>query len=90
MVHSGKYQQASLGSKHGHAGGTLPESEKRLDLLAARTGRSKSILLKEIIERGLEDTEDYYLAHQVLERVRSGQETTYSAAEVRRDLALDN
>ncbi len=67
-----------------------PESEKRLSLLAARTGRSKSILLKEIIERGLEDIEDYYLAHQVLERVRSGQETTYSAAEVRRDLALDN
>lgn len=67
-----------------------PESEKRLDLLAARTGRSKSILLKEIIERGLEDTEDYYLAHQVLERVRSGQEATYSASEVRRDLALDN
>ena len=67
-----------------------PESEKRLDLLAARTGRSTSILLKEIIERGLEDIEDYYLAHQVLERVRSGQETTYSAAEVRRDLALDN
>ncbi len=67
-----------------------PESEKRLDLLAERTGRSKSILLKEIIERGLVDIEDYYLAHQVLECVRIGQETTYSAAEVRRDLALDN
>ena len=33
--------------------------------------------------------EDYYLAADVLERVRKGQVRVYSAAEVRRDLGLD-
>ena len=33
--------------------------------------------------------EDYYLAADVLERVRKGREQVYSAAEVREDLGLD-
>ena len=67
-----------------------PETEERIDFLAAHTGRSKSLLLSQIIESGLEDVEDYYLASEVLERVRSGREHTHTAAEVRRDLALDD
>ncbi len=67
-----------------------PEAEERLDFLASRTGRSKASFLHEIIDRGLDDIEDYYLAVEVLERIRDGQEKVYSAAEVRRDLALDN
>ena len=39
-----------------------------------------------MIERGLEDIEDYYLAAEVLERVREGTESVYSAADVRRSL----
>jgi len=67
-----------------------PEIEQRLDLLAAQTGRTKAYYLREIIERGLEDMEDYYLATAVLERVRKGQEKVYSAADVRKDLGLDD
>lgn len=66
-----------------------PETERRLDFLAAQTGRTKAFHLQEIIERGLDDVEDYYLAAEVLERVRKG-EDTHSAADVRRDLGLDD
>lgn len=67
-----------------------PETEQRLDFLAARTGRTKAYYLRQIIEQGIEDMEDYYLASEVLERVRKGQEPVHSAADVRKDLGLDN
>ncbi|AMV73338.1 DUF6290 family protein [Desulfuromonas carbonis] len=67
-----------------------PETEKRLDFLASQTGRTKAFYLRELIERGLEDLEDYYLAADVLERVRKGEEEIYSAAEVRESLDLDD
>lgn len=65
-----------------------PDIEQRLVFLAAQTGRTKAFHLREIIERGLDDTEDYYLAADVLERVRKGQEKVHSAEEVRRSLGL--
>ncbi|MCL2872069.1 MAG: DUF6290 family protein [Betaproteobacteria bacterium] len=67
-----------------------PCVEKRLDFLAEKTGRTKSFYLREVIEQGLEDIEDYYLAADVLERVRSGREKTYSSSDVRKDLGLDD
>lgn len=67
-----------------------PETEKRLDFLANQTGRTKAFYLRELIERGLEDLEDYYLAADVLERVRKGEEEIYTVAEVRESLGLDN
>ena len=67
-----------------------PDAEKRLDFLASQTGRSKDFYLRELIERGLEDLEDYYLAADVLERLRKGTEKVYSAAAVREALALDD
>jgi RHH-type transcriptional regulator, rel operon repressor / antitoxin RelB len=67
-----------------------PKTEKRLDFLSAQTGRTKAFYLREIIEHGIEDMEDYYLAADVLERVRKGQEKVYSAADVRKDLGLDD
>ncbi len=55
------------------------------------TRNSGSIFcLREIIERGLEDMEDYYLAAEVLDRVRNGEEQGYSAAEVKKTLGLDD
>ncbi len=66
------------------------EVEQRLNVLSARTGRSKAFYLRQIIERGLEDVEDYYLAAEVLERVRKGQEQVYCALDVRKDLGLDD
>lgn len=67
-----------------------PAIERRLDFLASTTGRSKAYYLREIIEQGLEDMEDYYLAADVLERVRKGQEPVHSAVDVRADLGLDD
>lgn len=67
-----------------------PEIEARLDDLAARTGRTKAYYLREIIESGIDELEEYYLAADVLERVRKGQESVHSAADVRRDLGLDD
>lgn len=67
-----------------------PDLERRLDHLASRTGRTKAYYLRELIERGLEDIEEYYLAAATLERVRKGEEKTYSAAEARKDLGLDD
>ena len=66
------------------------EAEKRLEYLASKTGRSKEFYLQELVERGLEDIEDYYLAVDVLERVRKGQEPVYTSAEVRKSLGLDD
>ena len=67
-----------------------PETEQRLDFLASQTGRTKAFYLREVIERGLEDMEDYYLAADVLERLRQGKETVYSSADVRHALNLDD
>lgn len=64
--------------------------EKRLDFLATQTGRTKAFYLRELIERGLEDLEDYYLAADVVERVRKGEEEIFSADEVRKSLGLDH
>lgn len=66
------------------------EDEKRLELLVSKTRRSKDFYLREIIERGLEDLEDYYFASDVQSRLRRGTEKTYTASEVRKSLALDD
>jgi RHH-type rel operon transcriptional repressor/antitoxin RelB len=62
----------------------------RLDRLAAKTGRTKAFYLRQLIESGISELEDYYLAADTLERVRKGQEKVYSAAAVRNDLGLDD
>jgi RHH-type rel operon transcriptional repressor/antitoxin RelB len=67
-----------------------PETEQRLDYLASQTGRTKAFYLREIIEQGIQEMEDYYLATDVLARVRQGKEPVHSAPDVRRDLGLDN
>ncbi len=67
-----------------------PETEQRLDFLASQTGRTKAFYLREVIERGLDDMEDYYLAADVLERLRQGKEKVYSSADVRNALNLDD
>ena len=67
-----------------------PEIEERLSQLASLTGRTKAFYLREIIDRGLEDIEDYYLAANVVERLRKGQEQVHAAADVRNELGLDD
>jgi RHH-type rel operon transcriptional repressor/antitoxin RelB len=67
-----------------------PELANRLDRLAAKTGRTKAFYLRQIIEGGIAEMEEYYLAAETLGRVRKGQEKVYSAASVRNDLGLDD
>jgi RHH-type transcriptional regulator, rel operon repressor / antitoxin RelB len=64
--------------------------EKRLDALARRTGRTKAYYLRELVQKGLDDLEDYYLAAATVERIRKGEEKTFPAADVRSDLGLDD
>ncbi len=65
-----------------------PEIEVRLDQLAAKTGRAKSYYLRELIEGGLDDLEDFYLADATMERVRKGQEKIIVGSAVRKKLGL--
>lgn len=67
-----------------------PIIEQRLDQLAALTGRSKAYYLRELVTKGLDDLEDFYLAANTVERVRKGEEAVYTAAEVRANLGLDD
>ena len=67
-----------------------PELANRLDQLALKTGRTKAFYLREMIEGGIAEMEEYYLAADTLKRVRKGQERVYSAASVRKDLGLDD
>ncbi len=65
-----------------------PLIEQRLDNLAHQTGRAKSYFLRELIEGGLDDLEDFYLADATKERVRNGQEAVIDSIEVRSSLGL--
>jgi RHH-type transcriptional regulator, rel operon repressor / antitoxin RelB len=67
-----------------------PETEQRIATLAKDTGRSKAFYLREIIRQGLEDVEDYYRASAVSERIKRGDEMTYSLDEVRAQLGVDD
>ncbi len=61
----------------------LPVSiEKRLEKLAKRTGRTKTYYAREAILQYLDDLEDVYLAERVLDRIRSGEESTIPLEEV--------
>ena len=65
-----------------------PETERRLAFLASQTGRTKAFYLREIIDCGLDEIEDYYLAADILERIGKRQERVYAAADVREKLGL--
>ena len=67
-----------------------PKTVSRLEELAQQTGRSKSYYLRELIEGGLEDLEDFYLADAAMERVRKGQDKLVDSQVVRKELGLDH
>lgn len=69
----------------------LPDDvERRLDALAEKTGRTKAFYIREMILNHIDEIEDYYLAADVVERVRKGKERVHSAEEVRNELGLDD
>jgi RHH-type rel operon transcriptional repressor/antitoxin RelB len=47
-------------------------TEKRLEALAARTGRTKTFYAREAIETHLDDLEDFYLAEERTKTLRDG------------------
>lgn len=66
------------------------DSEKRLNILAKATGRSKAFYVRKAIENELDDLEDIYLAEKRLEDIRSGKSRTYTLEEVEKELGLDD
>jgi RHH-type rel operon transcriptional repressor/antitoxin RelB len=64
------------------------EIEARLEVLAKRTGRTKTFFAREAILKHLGDMEDIYLAEQVVERIQSNKERTAGLAEVETRLGL--
>jgi len=63
------------------------ETERRLEALAARTGRTKSFYAREAILTQLDDLEDFYLAEDRLKDFRAGD--AIPLAEVKAELGLD-
>jgi RHH-type rel operon transcriptional repressor/antitoxin RelB len=67
----------------------LPDDiEKRLDILAKRTGRSKSYYAREAIVGHLEDLEDIYLAEKELLKIRRGA-PTHDLEDVMKEYGLE-
>ena len=66
------------------------EIERRLEALARRTGRSKSFYAREAILEHLDDLEAAYLSDEILQRVETGQEQTYTLDELERELGLED
>jgi RHH-type rel operon transcriptional repressor/antitoxin RelB len=66
------------------------EIDDRLKRLSTETNRSKSFYVKEALLKSLDDMEDVYLADQVIERIRKGQEKTSTLDEVEARLGLED
>ena len=67
----------------------LPEDiSNRLQVIAKRTGRSKTSHMIEAIQEKLGDLEDLYLAEKRLSANRAGKSKTYTLEEVERSLGL--
>lgn len=64
------------------------EMERRLEALAARTGRTKTFYAREAIEAHLDDLEDFYLAEERMKDFRC--KDAIPLAELKRDLGLDD
>lgn len=64
------------------------EIQKRLDQLAARTGRTKTFYAREAIEAHLDDLEDFYLAEERMRNFTQGD--AIPLAEVKASLGLDD
>lgn len=58
------------------------ELDRRLEALAARTGRTKAFYAAEAIEGFLTDWEDYYLAKDALAEFRDSDEAAIDVDEV--------
>lgn len=62
------------------------ETERRLDALAALTGRTKTYYAREAIEGFLDELEDFYLAEERMKRFRDGE--AIPLEQVKKELGL--
>jgi RHH-type rel operon transcriptional repressor/antitoxin RelB len=65
-----------------------PETERRLEALAVRTGRTKTFYAREAILAHLDDLEDFYLAEERMKDFRS--EDAIPLAALKAELGLDD
>lgn len=63
------------------------ETERRLEALAARTGRTKTFYAREAILAHLDDLEDFYLAEERLKDFRA--EDAISMADLKAELGAE-
>jgi RHH-type rel operon transcriptional repressor/antitoxin RelB len=63
------------------------ETERRLEALAARTGRTKTFYAREAILAHLDDLEDFYLAEERLKDFRA--EDAISLADLKAELGAE-
>lgn len=69
----------------------LPEDmEAQLGHISELSKRSKSSIVKEALERYLEDMEDYYSALERLEKHKKSGSKTYSLEEIGKEFGLDD
>ena len=66
-----------------------PDMERRLNVLANATQRSKSFYVREALERSLEDLEGAYLAEAAYERFKASGEEAIPLEEVMREHGLE-
>ena len=66
------------------------EAFDRLEVLAAKAGRSTEAYIQNALTEHLEDQEDIELAERALEIRDRGDSRTYSLEEVGRELGLDD
>ncbi|MET3725042.1 type II toxin-antitoxin system RelB family antitoxin [Sphingomonas trueperi] len=64
------------------------DTEKRLEALAARTGRTKTFYAREAILAHLDDLEDFYLAEERIKDFRA--EDAIPLADLKAELGLDD
>jgi RHH-type rel operon transcriptional repressor/antitoxin RelB len=64
------------------------ETQRRLAVLAKRTGRSPEFHIREAVESHLDEMEDIARAEDVLERIARGEEAVSPLEDVERRLGL--
>lgn len=64
------------------------KTNKRLEVLAAKTGRTKTFYVREAVLSKIEDLEDLHAAEQAILDLRSGRDQVYTLKEVERRLGL--
>ena len=64
------------------------KTNKRLEVLAARTGRTKTYYVRAAVLAQIEDLEDLHEAERAFLELRSGRDQVYSLSDVERRLGL--